>query len=67
MRDWLRNARIQNGLSQKELGGLLGISQNAVSDHERGVRTPGPKTAIGYINVLSLEEHEKSFEDFYKD
>lgn len=36
----LKELRIQQGITQKELGELVGISDVMVGQYERGVRTP---------------------------
>lgn len=42
-RHWLREARESFGLTQGELGRLVGISPSALGMYEQGRRRPGPK------------------------
>ena len=43
-RYWLREARESFGLTQGELGRLVGISPSALGMYEQGRRRPGPKS-----------------------
>lgn len=43
-RHWLREARESFGLTQGELGRLVGISPSALGMYEQGRRRPGPKS-----------------------
>lgn len=43
-RQWLREARESFGLTQGELGRLVGISPSALGMYEQGRRRPGPKS-----------------------
>jgi len=53
----LRNARLQKGLTQTQLGGMLGYSAMAVSHFEHGVR-PIPSRSIIKLNDL-LDKNAK--------
>lgn len=44
-RHWLREARESFGLTQEELGRLVGISPSALGMYEQGRRVPGPAAA----------------------
>lgn len=49
----LRESRISAGLTQAELAARLGITQQTLSKHERGIRSPGHfKTIRGYEREL---------------
>ena len=50
----LRDARIQSGLSQVELGLRAGLKQSVISDYERGVREPGADVFIHLLELLGL-------------
>lgn len=47
-------ARKQAGLTQQELAQLLGVSLQAVSQHERGVRNPTIKNIKRYAAKLNV-------------
>ena len=47
-------ARKRNGLTQQELAQLLGVSLQAVSQHERGVRNPTIKVLKRYAEALNV-------------
>ena len=40
MREWLKNLRKQNNITQSDMADLLGISQNYYSNIENGARAP---------------------------
>jgi transcriptional regulator with XRE-family HTH domain len=40
MREWLKNLRKQNNITQSDMADLLGISQNHYSNIENGARAP---------------------------
>jgi len=48
----LRNARLWEGLSQKELADEAGITQQAVSQYERGQRMPVIDSLVRIGSVL---------------
>lgn len=50
----LRASRIELGLSQTELGGLLGIHQSDVSKVERGVRRLDVVELRAWLSALSV-------------
>ena len=50
--DNLKQRREQCGLSQQELAQVLGISQAAVSDFERGKKLPAIDVALKMSEVL---------------
>lgn len=51
----LRGARYREGLSQKELSKLTGISQDNISKMENGKRTIGEKVAKKLANALHID------------
>jgi transcriptional regulator with XRE-family HTH domain/tetratricopeptide (TPR) repeat protein len=56
----LRALRTREGLSQKLLADVAGMSERAISDLERGVaKTPRRDTAQRLAQALGLEGHEK--------
>lgn len=42
--DKIRNLRLEEGLSQKEVAYLLGLSKNAFTNYESGIREPSLDT-----------------------
>lgn len=46
--EYLRQYRIDNGLTQADLAGKLSVSQNAISQYEAGKRHP-PISRIAHI------------------
>lgn len=52
----LRGARYREGLSQKELARLTGISQENISKMENGHRAIGPAVLHKIAKVLNLNE-----------
>ena len=51
----LRGARYREGLSQKELASLTGISQNNISKIENGKRAIGEKVAKKLAKALKID------------
>src|SRR5688572_12833156 len=50
----IRNARKRRGLSQADLGQLMGVSQNVISRYERGERSIGVEDIPLLASVLQL-------------
>ena len=50
----IRELREKKGMTMKELGEAAGISEGMVSLVERGMRTPGVKTAKRLAKVLGI-------------
>lgn len=50
--EYLKKYRIQHGLTQAELAEKLDMSQNAVSQYERGTRTPPISRIAGIAEIL---------------
>lgn len=50
----IKEARLQKGLSQQELGDLLNISKVSVCGYETGTRTPTMETFLDLIKTLEL-------------
>lgn len=51
----IRDARIKMGLTQEQLGDLIGISKVSVCGYEQGTRTPTLATFLELLKVLELE------------
>lgn len=48
----LRNIRLRLGMTQEQLGQLLGAAHSRVSEWERGYKTPKPLTQEGILMRL---------------
>ena len=51
----LRGGRKKEGLTQKDLAGLIGVSQNHISDMEHGKRPIGKEMAKRLAKVLKVD------------
>jgi len=51
----LKEARIKKGMSQEELGNLLGVSKVSICGYEKGTRTPTMENFLDLIEILNLE------------
>lgn len=51
----LKEARVEKGLSQEELGNLLGVSKVSICGYEKGTRTPTMENFLDLIEILNLE------------
>lgn len=51
---YLRRLRISNGLSQFQLGKLVGVSDRAVSKWENGISKPKASIILKLCNTLSV-------------
>jgi len=52
----LREVRLRAGLSQTQLGALIGVNPSHVSHVERGVRRPWPRFRREAARVLKVDE-----------
>lgn len=50
----IKQERINRGLTQAELGSLLGVSKVSICGYETGSRTPTVDTFLKLIDILSL-------------
>jgi len=60
LRIWLKEKRIKNNLSQKELAKLVDVAVSTINKYEIGIRTPKPHTAKIIAEIL-----EFNWADFY--
>ena len=51
----LRDARLQLGLSQAEVGERLGVTGAAIGHYETGVSRPSPDRAAQLVKLLGLK------------
>lgn len=51
----LREARQAKNMNQKELGALIGVTGNAVSNYENGTSSPNDHILLKIFNVLEIE------------
>lgn len=55
MRAWLKEARVNKGMTMQELASMLGISWQSISYYENGMRRPSPETAIRVGKILGID------------
>lgn len=55
MRYWLIELRKQNGLTQKQLAEMVGLSRSYYSEIELGTKTPGGKAAKRIADLLGFD------------
>lgn len=60
----LRYWRLQRGLSQRELGRAVGVTDNAISQFERGIVKPRIQVCESLARALNVE-FTTLFQDFY--
>ncbi|ATG14865.1 helix-turn-helix domain-containing protein [Providencia alcalifaciens] len=58
--NFIRNARVSKGLSEKELASLISVSQQQVSRYERGVSTLSIQNILILLNALNIPFDEFS-------
>ena len=54
----LRHARINKGMSQQELAIAVGMTQASVSQFEKGLRMPTPKSFSKFVAILDLNDED---------
>lgn len=50
----IREYRIKKGLTQKELGDLVGVRHNTISQYEKGINAPEQNTIFKISRVLGI-------------
>ena len=60
--DKIKELRLEKGLSQLNLGKLVGVSQKAVDYWERNVNEPKASYIISLVKVFDI-----TFDDFFSD
>ena len=60
LRNRLKDARVQNGLSQSQLAEMVGVSRNTISSIETGQFNPTAKLAL--VLCIALD---RKFEDLF--
>lgn len=61
----LRIARIENGLSQKELALKIGVSQQTIAKWEKGITTPSQFSQIRAISKELAAQPKAIFPDIF--
>jgi hypothetical protein len=51
----LRRARVEAGLTQRQVGDRIGVDQSDVSDYERGRHQPGQRRLVALVELLRLD------------
>ena len=55
-REWMANARVEKGLSQKAVAEMLGMAQTQISLYEKGAATPKGRNAELLADILGVEK-----------
>ena len=55
---WLREQRMKRGLTQKQLAGLVGTTDNHISDIENGIRKMSPERYPRFAKILSIPREQ---------
>ncbi len=55
MRKWLKDMRLSEELSQKELAEIIGVDSTTIGKYEIGERTPSPKIAKKIAEYFDFE------------
>ena len=63
----LKEARIAAGLNQKELGALIGVTGNAVSNYENGTSSPNDKILLKIFDALNVDPNFLFQDSFAKE
>lgn len=58
MTNKIRFYRLKNGFTQTEVGKMLGLTDDAISNYETGRRTPNVYTALKLARVLGTTVEE---------
>lgn len=58
----IKELRIENGLSQMQLGKLIGVSQKAIDYWERNVNEPKVSYVIALVKTFNI-----SYDEFFAD
>jgi len=56
--DQIKRFRVEKGISQEELGKAIGVSKQAVSSYETGVRDPNPEQRHKLADFFEITEAE---------
>ena len=54
MNDRIRKIRKQKGITQIELGNRIGVSQQVITNYERGIREPNIETLLKIAGALDI-------------
>lgn len=55
MRNWLIQKRDEKGMSQKDLGETVGVTQQAIANYETGCRRPRFETSKAIAEALNFD------------
>ena len=53
--DKIRHLRLENGLSQTELGNKVGLSKRMIVHYEKHVKNPPPEKILAFSNALNVK------------
>lgn len=54
-KEFLKEVRVSRGLSQKDLGSLMHLEPQTISNYERGTRECSFNMVIEFLNVLGID------------
>ncbi len=54
----IKNIRIKRGLSQQQLGNLLGVTKVSICSYEKGIRTPTMEVFLRLLDVLEVTPNQ---------
>lgn len=54
-KEFFKKIRLSKGLSQKDLGNLMNLEPQAISNYERGIRECSFNMVIEFLNVLGVD------------
>lgn len=60
--DLIRKYRKEKGMTMKQLGEMVGVSEQAISQYELGKRRVNPQLLLKFVDVLNIDINE--LEDF---
>ena len=63
----LKEARAAAGLNQKELGAMIGVTGNAVSNYENGTSSPNDKILLKIFDALNVDPNFLFQDSFAKE
>ena len=52
----LRECRIKKGLTQDELGSLVGVGKSAICCYEKELRNPSLESIMDMVNILLFQQ-----------
>ncbi len=63
----IKKYRIEKGLSQRELGELIGMTQQQVAQYENGKRKPKLETVLKFAKALEVKPRQLDYSEYIDD